>query len=137
MRTRNTSPRQALLWTTTPVYSPFPHPSTLTFSHYRSTSVAYLTTCLQTDRSGLVRSTLISAVTQVRYISSSITLVRRRVKDSTSSTGRLSCTHATCIHRPRMLTLGVHFSQRFYSVFDTTNGRVGFATTQYTNSTTN
>lgn len=32
---------------------------------------------------------------------------------------------------------GFVFLQRFYSVFDTTNSRVGFATTQYTNATTN
>lgn len=30
-----------------------------------------------------------------------------------------------------------HRSQRFYSVFDTTNQRVGFAKTSYTDSTTN
>ena len=29
------------------------------------------------------------------------------------------------------------FSERYYSVFDTTNGRVGFASTAYTQSTSN
>ncbi|KAG2125315.1 aspartic peptidase domain-containing protein [Suillus clintonianus] len=33
--------------------------------------------------------------------------------------------------------LGYTFLERFYSVFDTTNSRVGFATTKYTNATTN
>jgi cathepsin E len=33
--------------------------------------------------------------------------------------------------------LGFAFLERFYSVFDTTNNRVGFATTQYTTATTN
>ncbi|OAX43681.1 hypothetical protein K503DRAFT_765642 [Rhizopogon vinicolor AM-OR11-026] len=32
---------------------------------------------------------------------------------------------------------GYFFLQRFYSVFDTTNFRVGFATTAYTNATSN
>jgi hypothetical protein len=32
---------------------------------------------------------------------------------------------------------GYCFLERFYSVFDTTGGRVGFATTAYTTSTTN
>ncbi|KAG1891615.1 acid protease [Suillus fuscotomentosus] len=34
-------------------------------------------------------------------------------------------------------TNGYCFLQRFYSVYDTTNSRVGFATTQYTDATTN
>ncbi|KAG2048393.1 acid protease [Suillus hirtellus] len=34
-------------------------------------------------------------------------------------------------------TNGYCFLERFYSVFDTTNSRVGFATTQYTDATTN
>jgi hypothetical protein len=34
-------------------------------------------------------------------------------------------------------TDGFVFLQRFYSVYDTTNSSVGFATTQYTNATTN
>jgi len=32
---------------------------------------------------------------------------------------------------------GYTFLERFYSVFDTTNNRVGFATTQFTTATTN
>lgn len=32
---------------------------------------------------------------------------------------------------------GYTFLERFYSVFDTTNSRVGFATTDYTDATTN
>lgn len=32
---------------------------------------------------------------------------------------------------------GYTFLERFYSVFDTTNSRVGFATTAYTTATTN
>jgi hypothetical protein len=32
---------------------------------------------------------------------------------------------------------GYTFLERFYSVFDTTGGRVGFATTAYTTATTN
>lgn len=32
---------------------------------------------------------------------------------------------------------GYMFMQRFYTVFDTTNSRVGLATTQYTNSEAN
>lgn len=32
---------------------------------------------------------------------------------------------------------GQSFIERFYSVFDTTNSRVGFATTSYTDATTN
>ena len=32
---------------------------------------------------------------------------------------------------------GMTFLERYYSVFDTTNNRVGFATTAYTNATTN
>ena len=33
--------------------------------------------------------------------------------------------------------LCVYLSERYYSVFDTANGRVGFATTQHTDATTN
>lgn len=32
---------------------------------------------------------------------------------------------------------GMTFLQRFYSVFDTTNGQVGFATTSFTDGTSN
>ena len=32
---------------------------------------------------------------------------------------------------------GYNFMQRFYTVFDTTNSQIGFATTQYTNSQAN
>jgi cathepsin E len=32
---------------------------------------------------------------------------------------------------------GMSFLERFYSVFDTENGRVGLATTPFTNATTN
>lgn len=32
---------------------------------------------------------------------------------------------------------GQTFIERFYSVFDTTNSQVGFATTEYTDATTN
>ena len=36
-----------------------------------------------------------------------------------------------------LFNLRVYFSERFYSVFDTTNKRIGFASTKYTNATTN
>jgi hypothetical protein len=36
----------------------------------------------------------------------------------------------------QLLTLFIH-RQRFYSVYDTTNSQVGFATTEYTTTTSN
>ena len=38
---------------------------------------------------------------------------------------------------PLNFILGYTFLERFYSVFDTTHSAVGFATTAYTNATTN
>jgi hypothetical protein len=87
-------------------------------------------------RSGRGRSIPRSAVQLVVYTSSCRTLEPRRDWAWISSTGWLSC---TCFRTSRrylafMLTdrgVGVvHHSQRFYSVYDTGNSQVGFATTR-------
>lgn len=44
------------------------------------------------------------------------------------------CVHGFFCFRPLLMPL---FRERYYSVYDTTNGRVGFASTAYTDSTSN
>ena len=86
-------------------------------------------------RSGRGRSIPRSAVQLVVYTSSCRTLEPRRERAWISSTGWLSCT-CSCTSRRylgfMLIDRGVgvvHHSQRFYSVYDTENSKVGFATT--------
>jgi hypothetical protein len=78
-----------------------------------------------------------SVVALIRSTSSSATLVVRWDLDLTSLTGTLSCTCPFVFIEPRVLDPRIYLSERYYSIFDTANGRVGFASTAHTNATTN
>lgn len=85
-------------------------------------------------RSGRGRSIPRSAVQPVVYTSSCPTLEPRRDRAWISSTGWLSCKCSRTSRRYLGFLLTdlvgvVHHSQRFYSVYDTGNKQVGFATT--------
>ena len=138
MHSRHTNPRRAVPWTITLVCSPSLHPNTPTCRRCHLTLAGRPTTCRRTHKYGLVRSILRSVVAPDRSTSSSATSVLCQDLDSISSMGTLSCACYSCFcPRLRTLTLRIHFSERYYSVFDTTNGQVGFAATAYTDSTSN
>jgi hypothetical protein len=88
-------------------------------------------------KSGPGPSTPRLAGTRVRSISSSRIWVARAGLDLILSVCFFTSSCHCFKNSPVYMLDGFVFLQRFYSVYDTTNNRVGLATTQFTQATTN